>query len=66
MTQSILAIVIAGSERYFFLDYRQKNPLKYYILPLIAVYGFMVHSRKVGKDISNSRVSFRLLSASGG
>jgi hypothetical protein len=26
-----------------FLDYRQKNPLKYYIPPFIAVYRFMVN-----------------------
>jgi len=25
------------------LDYRQKNPLKYYIPPFIAVYRFMVN-----------------------
>src|SRR4030042_336163 len=27
----------------FFLEYRQKKPLKYYILPFIAVYRFMVN-----------------------
>ncbi len=27
----------------YFFDYQQKNPLKYYILPFIAVYRFMVN-----------------------
>jgi len=51
----------------FFLDYQQKKPLKYYILPFIAVYRFMVNliMKKEILTVSNTGMDYCNVSSSG-
>jgi hypothetical protein len=44
----------------FFLDYQQKKPLKYHILPFIAVYRFMGNliTKKEMLTVSNTGIDY--------